>query len=130
MSHHDDDQYDKEAEDESMASSASTIRRASTSPVNFVQRIEKDNASRTRRIVLPSPDFQRGAMVVGLVWVFCVVGLWWSVVVLVYWVYDFFFLAVGLLVVVVCSAAVVEWGCWGFLFCFDFLLWVLWLICG
>ena len=31
------------------------------------------------------------AMVVGLVWVFCVVGLWWSVVVLVYWVYDFFF---------------------------------------
>ena len=32
-----------------------------------------------------------GAMVVGLVWVFCVVGLWWSVVVLVYWVYDFFF---------------------------------------
>ena len=69
------------------------------------------------------------AMVVGLVWVFCVVGLWWSVVVLAYWVYDFF-LAVGLLVVVVCSAAVVEWGCWGFLFCFDFLLWVLWLICG
>ena len=68
------------------------------------------------------------AMVVGLVWVFWVVGLWWSVVVLVYWVYDFF-LAVGLLVVVVCSAAVVEWGCWGFLFCFDFLLWVLWLIC-
>ena len=69
-------------------------------------------------------------MVVGLVWVFCVVGLWWSVVVLVYWVYDFFFLAVGLLVVVVCSAAVVEWGCCGFLFCLDFLLWVLWLICG
>ena len=75
-------------------------------------------------------------MVVGLVWVFCVAGLWWSVVVLVYWVYDFFFLAMGLLVVVVvvvvvvCSAAVVEWGCWGFLFCFDFLLWVLWLICG
>ena len=53
-----------------------------------------------------------------------------SVVVLVYWVYDFFFLAVGLLVVVVCSATVVEWGCWGFLFCFDFLLWVLWLLCG
>ena len=45
-------------------------------------------------------------MVVGLVWVFCVVGLWWSAVVLVYWVYDFF-LAMGLLVVVVCSAAVV-----------------------
>ena len=42
----------------------------------------------------------------------------------------FFFLAVGLLVVVVCSAAVVEWGCCGFLFCLDFLLWVLWLICG
>ena len=78
MSHHDDDQDDKEAEDESMASSASAIRRASTSPLDFVQRIEKDNASRTRRIV------QRGAMVVGLVWVFCVVGLWWSVVVLVY----------------------------------------------
>ena len=69
-------------------------------------------------------------MVVGLVWVFCVVGLWWSVVVLVYWVYDFFFfLAVGLLVVGVCGATVVEWGCWGFLFCFDFLLWVLWLLC-
>ena len=47
-----------------------------------------------------------GAMVIGLVWVFCVVGLWWSVVVLVYWVYDFF-LAMGLLVVVVCSVAVV-----------------------
>ena len=47
-----------------------------------------------------------GAMVVGLVWVFCMVGLWWSMVVLVYWVYDFF-LAMGLLVVVVCSAAVV-----------------------
>ena len=46
--------------------------------------------------------------------------------VLVYWVYDFFFfLAVGLLVVVVCGATVVEWGCWGFLFCFDFLWWVL-----
>ena len=69
-------------------------------------------------------------MVVGLVWVFCMVGLWWSVVVLVYWVYDFFFLAVGLLVVVVCYATMVEWVCWGFLFCFDFLLWVLWLICG
>ena len=41
----------------------------------------------------------------------------------------FFFFMVDLLVVV-CSAAVVEWGCWGFLFCFDFLLWVLWLICG
>ena len=27
-----------------------------------------------------------------------------------------------------CSAAVVEWGCWGFLFCFDFLWWVLWLM--
>ena len=71
-----------------------------------------------------------GAMVVGLVWVFCVVGLWWSVVVLVYWVYDFFFLAGGLPVVVVCSAAVVDWGCWDFLFFFDFLLWVLWLIYG
>ena len=53
-----------------------------------------------------------------------------SMVVLVYWVYDFIFLVVGLLVVVVCSAAMVEWVCWGFLFCFDFLLWVLWLICG
>ena len=30
-------------------------------------------------------------MVVGLVWVFCVVGLWWFVVVLVYWVYEFVF---------------------------------------
>ena len=39
---------------------------------------------------------------------------------MVYWVYDFFFLAVGLLVVVVCSAAVVEWGCCGFLFCLEF----------
>ena len=48
-----------------------------------------------------------------------------SMVVLVYWVYDFIFL-----VVVVCSAAMVEWGYWGFLFCFDFLLWLLWLICG
>ncbi|KAK7861489.1 chloroplast sensor kinase [Quercus suber] len=61
--HHDHDQDDKGAEDESMASSASAvasaIRRASTSPVDFVQRIEKDNASRTRRLVLPSPDFQR-----------------------------------------------------------------------
>ena len=66
-------------------------------------------------------------MMVGLVWVFCVVGLWWC------WFIGsmiFFFLAVGLLVVVVCSATVVEWGCWGFLFCFDFLLWVLWLLCG
>ena len=34
-------------------------------------------------------------MVVGLVWVFCMVGLWWSVVVLVYWVYDFFFFGGG-----------------------------------
>ncbi|XP_030960902.1 chloroplast sensor kinase, chloroplastic isoform X2 [Quercus lobata] len=65
VSHHDDDDQDgKGAEDESMASSASAvasaIRRASTSPVDFVQRIEKDNASRkTRRLVLPSPDFQR-----------------------------------------------------------------------
>ncbi|KAM3754036.1 hypothetical protein ACB098_03G137800 [Castanea mollissima] len=64
VSHHDDDdQDDNGAEDESMASSASAvasaIRRASTSPVDFVQRIEKDNASRTRRLVLPSPDFQR-----------------------------------------------------------------------
>ncbi|KAK4597897.1 hypothetical protein RGQ29_015424 [Quercus rubra] len=67
VSHHhdddDDDQDDKGAEDESMASSASAvasaIRRASTSPVDFVQRIEKENASRTRRLVLPSPDFQR-----------------------------------------------------------------------
>ena len=65
-----------------------------------------------------------------------------SIVVLVYWVYDFFFffLVVGLLVVVVCRATVVEWRCWGFLFLlvvaglsfffFDFLLWVLCLICG
>ncbi|KAL4638913.1 hypothetical protein ACB092_03G180300 [Castanea dentata] len=67
VSHHDDDDDDDQdengAEDESMASSASAvasaIRRASTSPVDFVQRIEKDNASRTRRLVLPSPDFQR-----------------------------------------------------------------------
>ncbi|KAM3706233.1 hypothetical protein ACJW31_03G138200 [Castanea mollissima] len=66
VSHHDDDDHDQDdngAEDESMASSASAvasaIRRASTSPVDFVQRIEKDNASRTRRLVLPSPDFQR-----------------------------------------------------------------------
>ena len=54
-------------------------------------------------------------------------GLWWC------WFTGsmiFFFLAVGLLVVVVCSAAMVEWGYWGFLFCFDFLLWLLWLICG
>ena len=78
-----------------MASSTSTIRRASTSPIDFVQRIEKDNMSRTHRIILPILDFQRSAMVVGLVWVFCVVGLWWSVVVLVYWVYDFFFLFFG-----------------------------------
>ena len=48
-------------------------------------------------------------------------------VVLVYWVYDFFFLVLGLLVVVVvCSAAVVGWDYWVFIFCFDFLLWVLW----
>ncbi|KAG7980055.1 hypothetical protein I3843_05G161500 [Carya illinoinensis] len=35
---------------------ASTIRRASTSPVEFLQRTEKDHKS---RLVLPSPDFQR-----------------------------------------------------------------------
>ena len=57
-------------------------------------------------------------------WVYS--GLWWC------WFTGsmIFFFTVGLLVVVVCSAVVVEWGCWGFLFCFDFLLWVLWLICG
>ncbi|XP_041012103.1 chloroplast sensor kinase, chloroplastic isoform X2 [Juglans microcarpa x Juglans regia] len=35
---------------------ASAIRRASTSPVEFLQRTEKDHKS---RLVLPSPDFQR-----------------------------------------------------------------------
>ena len=48
---------------------------------------------------------------------------------MVYWVYDFFFFGGGFTSGgVVCSAAVVEWGCWGFLFCFDFLWWVLWLM--
>ena len=71
------------------------------------------------------------AMVVGLVWVFCVVGLWWSVVVWFTGSMIIFFFGGGFTGGgVVCSAAVVEWGCWGFLFCFDFLLWVLWLICG
>ena len=63
-----------------MASSASTIRRASTSPVNFVKRIEKDNASRTRRIVLPSPVFN--AVLWWWVWYgyfawWVYGGLWW-----------------------------------------------------
>ena len=40
---------------------------------------------------------------------------------MVYWVYDFFFGGGFTSGGVVCSAAVVEWGCWGFLFCFDFL---------
>ena len=42
------------------------------------------------------------AMVVGLVWVFCVVGLWWSVVVWFTGSMIIFFLVVGLLVVVWC----------------------------
>ncbi|KAL8161656.1 hypothetical protein V2J09_013145 [Rumex salicifolius] len=36
---------------------ASAIRKASTSPVEFLQRIEKD--TKEQRLVLPSPDFQR-----------------------------------------------------------------------
>ena len=45
-------------------------------------------------------------MVVGLVWVFCMVGLWWFMVVWLTRSMNFFFLAVGLLVVVWC---VVQW---------------------
>ena len=67
-------------------------------------------------------------MVVGLVWVFCVVGLWWSVVLWFTGSMIFFFGGGFTSGGVVCSAAVVEWGCWGFLFCFDFLWWVLWLM--
>ena len=47
-----------------------------------------------------------GAIVVGLVWVFCMVGLWWFVVVWFTRSMNFIFLAVGLLVVVWC---VVQW---------------------
>ncbi|ONI30353.1 hypothetical protein PRUPE_1G246300 [Prunus persica] len=51
---------DGEPEANSMVPSASAvasaIRRASTSPVDFIQRIEKEQK---RGIVLPSPDFQR-----------------------------------------------------------------------
>ncbi|CAL8994166.1 unnamed protein product [Prunus brigantina] len=51
---------DGEPEANSMVPSASAvasaIRRASTSPVDFIQRIEKEQ---NRGIVLPSPDFQR-----------------------------------------------------------------------
>lgn len=41
----------------SAAALASSIRKASTSPVEFLQRIEKD--TKGQRLVLPSPDFQR-----------------------------------------------------------------------
>lgn len=42
----------------SAAAVAAAIRKASTSPVEFVQRIEKDSA-KNKALILPSPDFQR-----------------------------------------------------------------------
>ena len=52
-------------------------------------------------------------------------GLWWcGLLGLCFFFFGGGFTSGG----VVCSAAVVEWGCWGFLFCFDFLWWVLWLM--
>ncbi|KAL2547111.1 Chloroplast sensor kinase [Forsythia ovata] len=50
-----------EAAEDSLVSSAAAvadaIRKASTSPVEFVQRIEKDGA-KNKALILPSPDFQ------------------------------------------------------------------------
>lgn len=42
----------------SAAAVAAAIRKASTSPVEFVQRIEKDGA-KNKALILPSSDFQR-----------------------------------------------------------------------
>lgn len=43
----------------SAAAVAAAIRAASTSPVEFVQRIEKGSGEKNKAFVLPSPDFQR-----------------------------------------------------------------------